>query len=204
MKLLQALLPCLICLPTAQSATLTIGYDVSGSSPVFVGTFAKSAGAEVEIRVAALSLGDKVIVKPFGARDLTNRAALLPITRSARPRAAAGIIARQIAAIPQSGIAPQGSTNIVAFLEFGEFDCANGGQVFLITDGLEASTYADPGALLKGKAKLPAPETPFLSGCAVTFYGLGARMSPQAAKTLRDAWRAWVEKAGGSFAAVIP
>lgn len=126
------------------------------------------------------------------------------ITRSNRPQRAAAQAAQFIAGLPKSSVAPQGTTNIIAFLEFGDFDCANGGQILLITDGIEASIYADPNALLKGKVKLPTPEPGFLKGCSVTFYGLGAEQSAQEAKNIRDAWKRWFETAGAPFTAVMP
>jgi hypothetical protein len=191
--------------PTASAATLTVGIDLSGSSPVFNEHFARPASARVGSRVAALNLGDRVNVRTFGARDLSNmRQGTMVITRAARPQEVARQAAALVTKMPSSGIEPQGSTNVIAFLEFSDFDCANGGEILLITDGIEASSYADPDALLKGKAKLPSPEPNFLKGCTVTFYGLGAGQSAPAAKYLRDAWRAWFEAAGASFTAVMP
>jgi hypothetical protein len=191
--------------PLANAATLTVGIDLSGSSPVFDEQFARPAGQHVAKRVAALSIGDRLVVRTFGARSLINvRQGTMAITRSNRPQEVAAQAAALVANVPSAGIEPQGSTNVIAFLEFGEFDCAQGGQIILVTDGIEASSYSDPDALLSGKAKLPDPTPGFLSGCSITFYGLGAGQSAQAAKNIRDAWRKWFDAAGASFTAVMP
>jgi hypothetical protein len=158
---------------SANATTFTVGIDLSGSSPAFSDQFTQPAGEHAGSRVAALKLGDRVIVRTFGERDLRNmRQRSLVISRTNRSQEAAKQVSALIATIPKAGIEPQGSTNVIAFLEFGDFDCVHGGQILLITDGIEASSYVDPDALLNGKAKLPAPQPGLLSGCSVTFYGL--------------------------------
>lgn len=204
MKLLPTILLSMMAV-TAEARTLTLGIDLSGSNPVFKEEFARVAGTYAGSRVAALSLGDVVSVRSFGARDLSNlRSSNVSITRKNRPDQVARQVAQFIAGIPSAGVTPQPSTNLVAFLEFGDFDCARGGEILLITDGLESSSYADADALMKGKAKLPEPQPDFLKGCTVTFYGLGVRQPAQAVKIVREAWRDWFEKAGATFTAVIP
>lgn len=191
--------------PLANAGTLTVGIDLSGSSPAFNEQFARPAGEHVASRVAALSIGDRVVIRTFGARDLSNmRQGTMAITRSNRAPEVAQQALVLVANVPNAGIKPQGSTNVIAFLEFGEFDCAQGGHILLVTDGIEASSYSDPDALLSGKGTLPDPAPGFLSGCSITFYGLGAGQSAQAAKNVRDAWRKWFEMAGATFTAVMP
>lgn len=59
--------------PLANATTLTVGIDLSGSSPAFNERFALPAGEHVASRAAALSIGDRVVVRTFGARNLSKR-----------------------------------------------------------------------------------------------------------------------------------
>lgn len=192
----------------AQAKTLTIGIDLSSSNPV-VGdaAFARSAAAYAQTQVAALQPGDVVEVRTFGDRSLANvKAERVQISRRAKADKVAAKIARFIAGLPASNPAVQGSTNIVAFLEFGQFDCASGGTVLLLTDGIESSEYVDANRFLAGKP-LPKPEKNFLSGCAVTMVGLGqalvGELTPQQTKHVRTAWQTWMKAAGARFESII-
>lgn len=189
----------------AGAAVLTLGIDYSGSNPVLSDVeFAEAAAAHVHPLIAALELGDVVRIRTFGARGSENlRAATIQINRTNRPQRVADEVAAMIAALPQAGVPPQDSTNIIAFLEFGDFACPSGEQVVLITDGLESSAYIAAKELMEGKA-LPAPDAGLLAGCQVTFYGLGVGQPPQVAKSLRAQWRAWFDGAGATFKPVVP
>jgi hypothetical protein len=114
------------------------------------------------------------------------------------------LLSQYIRSLPDQSDASQSSTNLIAYLEFTSgFDCAHGGQVIVITDGLESSNLVSGAALIEGKAGLPKPQVD-LQGCQMTFYGLGAGWPPQATRYVRGEWTAWFEQAGANFSAIIP
>ena len=190
----------------ASATTLTVGMDLSLSNPLVKDkTFTQQAATYVSDHVAALKRGDTVRIKSFGARDnaanLTSKS--LTIKRHGAKKAAKAV-AQAVYDISQNADNAQTSTNIVAWLEFNDFDCANGGKIIVLTDGIEASSYVSPNDLLEGKKGLPEPdEYTELSGCDVTFYGLGVGWQAQHVKHIRKAWREYFEKANATFTAVI-
>lgn len=192
----------------AAAKTLTIGIDQSMSNPLMLDEgVARIVGRNVGEQIAALQPGDWVHVRTFGERSAVNfQVEKIRITRSVRADKVADLVSRFIASLPSRAKKGQSSTNIIAFLEFGQFDCANGGRIFLLTDGIESSAYIHERDLVAGKP-LPAPEPNILAGCEVTMLGLGqstnAALPPQAIKALRASWTAWMKAAGASFNAVI-
>lgn len=206
---------CCVCLvalaPVAAPAfakTLTIGIDLSESNPVVTSPeAAKSAASYARKQIAALQLGDTVKIRHFGERNAKNaQGETIRITRQARPNAVAEKVARYIAALPAKTTAADGATNIVAFLEFGQFDCKAGSKIILLTDGIESSSYVTGRQFLTGKP-LPAPDANILQGCAVEMFGFGLAKEqgypPQALKAMRSAWLAWMQVAGATFTAII-
>ncbi len=198
----------LVCVAfTAQAKTLTIGIDLSGSNPLLAHkNFAYIASQYVTAEINKLNNGDIVHVKTFGSR--TDALNLLnptfKILRKMKTKKVAGIVAQYIQSLPEQVDAAQTSTNLVAWLEFTTgFNCTDAGQVLVITDGIESSTYVDGNQLLQGKKGLPKPDVD-LKGCTLTFYGLGAGSPPQAVRNIRNEWMRWAEQAGAIFTAIIP
>ena len=187
--------------------TLTIGIDLSGSNPLLSHiNFAHGAAAHAHAAISALKPGDVVQLKTFGARDSALNLLQHHVTISRRDRAAkvAGQVAQYIRTLPEQTKTGQSSTNLIAWLEFTDgFDCQQDGQVLVITDGLESSSYVNAKDLLSGKKTLPAPDVD-LNGCGLTFYGLGAGWPPKEVKRVRKAWQAWADQAGAAFTAIIP
>lgn len=187
--------------------TLTIGIDLSGSNPLLTHeNFAYGASQYVGNAISALKSGDIVQIKTFGARaDAKNLLAQrITVSRRNRPEKIAEIVSQFVRSLPEREATAQSSTNLVAWLEFtSDFDCAEAGEILVITDGLESSSYVDAKDLISGRKALPAADVS-LKGCALTFYGLGAGWKPQEVKTVRKAWRQWAEQAQTEFNAVIP
>lgn len=206
-KIVTVLLSLAVSLP-AFSKTLTIGIDESVSNPLVLSeVHAKGAGQYVRSQIAALQPGDWVRVRSLGDRSSAHFASeTIRITRSNRADKVADTVARYIASLPTLSLQGQSETNILAFLEFGQFDCANAGRILLLTDGIESSSTIDDRSLFAGKT-LPPPEANALAGCEVTMFGFGqsrdGSIPPQAIKTLRTAWKAWMKAAGASFSAII-
>ena len=204
----KTLLAMLLCatLP-AQAATLSLAIDVSASNPLISHpNFADSAGRFVAARIETLKPGDTVRIQTLGSPgDPSNiRTDVLQISRRLRPQKAAVAVLNYIRSLPKREDVAQSSTNLLRYLEYGSgFDCANQGQIILLTDGLESSEWFSGHGLLDGTRSLPAAEVD-LSGCTLTMYGLGAGLSGPAVKHLRNAWRNWSEQAGVTFEAVIP
>lgn len=192
---------------SVNAKTLTIGIDLSGSNPLLRHeNFAYSASTYVAAEISRLKSGDTVQIKTFGARsdavNLINRR--LSISRHNRPEKVAQSAAQFIRSLPGRANTAQSSTNLVAWLEFTDgFACGASGEILVITDAIESSTYVDAKDLLSGKKGLPAPEVD-LKGCTLIFYGLGAGHPPRQVKAVRKAWRRWAEQAGVIFKAIIP
>lgn len=205
--LVPLVLAALVAVP-ASARTLTIALDVSESNGLVESdAAAKAAASYARTQVAALQLGDWVHVRRFGIRSAGNLPAeKVRLTRAARPAAVAESVARYIAALPAKTSEGDNQTNILAFLEFGSFDCANGERIVLFTDGIEASRTISDKAFLSGKP-LPPPQAGFLKGCEVVMFGLGqskdGSLPPQLVKTIRAAWSDWMDKAGASFTTII-
>lgn len=196
--------------PSAATApqALTFGIDHSGSSPVVTSpAMAKAAGRQAARDVARLPLGSRIVIRNFGARTTDNIQPIeIRIDRRNRPRAVAGIVQRHFENIPSAISEAQNETNILAFLEFGTFDCAHGERITLFTDGIEASKTISDREFLSGKP-LPAPKNKdYLKGCEVVFFGLGHSkegLPPRIVEHLRSAWQDYFAAAGAKFTAII-
>lgn len=193
--------------PGAEATRVTIARDTSESNPLVTNpAYAKRLATDVHDRLAeVLKLGDEVYVRQFAELTLANVAGSrhVLVSRRNRPQTVARDVARLIASTPKSEGNGQGSTNITQFLERTDFDCANSGMVFLLTDGVEATAETKPQVLLDGKAALPKPQGEFLKGCRVTMLGLGNTfegvLPAKEYRTLLAAWTTWMTAAGAAF-----
>jgi len=128
----------------------------------------------------------------------------LTISRKNRADKIAQTVAQYIRTLPKQKEVEQSSTNLVSWLEFSDgFACKQSSQILVITDGIESSSYVNGQDLVKGKKGLPTADVD-LSGCSLTFYGLGAGWPPKNVKAIRKAWRKWAGEAGVTFKAIIP
>lgn len=192
---------------SADGKTITIGIDLSGSNPMVKHkNFAHSAAEYADKEISKLKNGDIVRLKTFGSRD--NVSNLLSseyvVSRRVKPRKISAVISSYINSLPSKSDAVQGSTNLLAWLDFtGDFDCSEQSRIIVFTDGLESSELIDFQSFVNGKAELPEPDND-LNGCTVTVYGLGAGMPPTYVKNVRSGWRTWFKKAGATFKAIIP
>jgi len=191
---------------------LTIGLDWSGSnillsSPEFALEAAKFVGHEIR----RLNHDDKVRLRTLGTREITKGKATPNLLtqevvihkRRKRADSVATAFEEYIKSLPGRDVA-QSSTNIVTWFEFGRgFECANGGRVVLISDGLESSEYVSDTEFAQKAKGLPAAEVN-LQGCSIAFYGLGAGLSASSTKYVLNEWKRWMGQAGASFDAYIP
>lgn len=191
----------------ASARTLHLAIDVSGSNPLLAHeNYAYAASQYVAGEIGRLKAGDRVRIQTFGARDnpLNILDANYEIGRRVRPDAVATVVSEFIRDLPKRQDLSQGATNILAWIEFHpSFDCAQGDQILLLSDGIESSSTVSAQALVEGKAALPVPEVQ-LDGCTLTFYGLGAGLPPAMVRHIRKAWQDWAEQSGAAFQAVIP
>ncbi len=192
---------------SSSAETLTVGLDLSLSNPLVKDSaFSQTAAQYVAHHIKGMKDGDKIRIKTFGSRDNAANFNTKEKTISRHGSAKmARAVAQYIQHVVKDNSNTQKSTNIVAWLEFNDFDCANNGKIIALTDGIEASSYVDPNALLDGKKDLPAPdEYAKLKGCDVVFYGLGIGWQPQQVKTLRKQWSRYFKQAGSTFSVIIP
>jgi len=209
MNTLRTSISALLCAVAAQSnaTMLTIGIDMSGSNPVLSSPdIAVASGRLVKSRIAALEPGDVVVLKTLGNLSAANaRSERFLISKRNQMKVAAQI-AGYVATLPAKKLAGQESTNLVAWYEFGEFDCAHHGAILTISDAIEGSAEISAKQFLSGKP-LPKPKTPFLTGCAVQIVGLGTdtdgRLTPVQTRHIRNTWQSWMTAAGATFNAII-
>ena len=191
---------------TAQ--TLTIGLDMSLSNPLVTDkAFSQQVAGYVAQQIKPMRAKDQVVIMPFGARD--NVANLhskhIAIKRHKQAKTAKAVAHHIINFSAQKSNAQQ-ATNILAWLEFNDFNCAGGGTIIAVTDGIESSETLNPKAFITGKAALPKPdEFHQLQGCNVVFYGLGVGRPAKEAKIIRRAWTQYFKQAGvKSFTPIMP
>jgi hypothetical protein len=189
--------------------TLTVALDVSGSNPlVSDARYAQIAAGYVRDKVSALQPGDVVSLHTLADRSLANfPSERIEITRRNRADKVAARIAQFMATMPTRHFEGQESTNIMGFFAFGQFDCTQGGEILLVTDGIESSPDMKAERLLAGKP-LPKPDKNLLSGCTVTMFGVGqasagGQLSPVEVKHIRAAWTSWMTVAGAHYNAII-
>jgi len=206
MKQIHSIILLLILSINGHGKTLTIAIDLSGSNPLLKHeNFSFAAAKYMTGEISKLKNGDNVTLQTFGARSDAMNQLSYSFTISRRQKAAsiAATIAKFIQSIPKRAELSQSSTNLIAWLEFTDgFDCEHAGQIIVITDGLESSSYVDAKKLLDGSATFPKPDVD-LTGCSLTFYGLGAGLPAPWVKIVRNAWKDWVASSGATFKAII-
>lgn len=189
----MALAVALIAAPSIHAKHLTLGIDLSGSN-VYLSDkhFTSQAADFAASKVEALQPGDAVHIVPFGDPSVASNMLTQSITISRRNPATK--VAKQVKAylmaLPNQAES-QGSTFIYRWISLSDFYCYEGdAEVVAITDGIET-----------GEALTP-PEEPFLSGCSVQFFGVGAGgASTSSVRSVIKSWREWVVAAGGTFTA---
>jgi len=207
-KILVAILMFVLLVSTAHAKTLTIAVDISSSNALVSSKeFARSAGKYVREQVAKLEMGDVVYIRPIGDRSMANfKVETIKIDRRMRPDKAAAAVGRYIEDLPNKPHEGSGATELIAFLEFTQLDCANNGQALILTDGVESSEYLSGDKFLAGKP-LPKPQENLLSGCTITMLGFGQSVDgqwpPQAIKAMRASWQTWMKAAGATFNPII-
>lgn len=191
-----------------QAKTLHIAIDVSASNPMISSVpFAKVISSRVSKQILALPLGDYVSLRTFGHLKLDNLQQFdVRLTRKAKPEKVARAISKFMNNIPRGGVEPQKSTEIIAQLEWNEYNCSVGDTILLITDGIEASSLINPNKLLSGEVSLPMPEDEYLKGCNVQMIGIGKSTNgswPSVnVKNLLREWKAYMKAAGADFKAI--
>jgi hypothetical protein len=192
---------------SASATTLTIGIDLSGSNPLLSHeNFAYMASQYASDEINKLKNGDVVVVKTFGGREDVHNilTGSYTISRRLKSEKIASAVAGYLQSLPSQTEKSQSSTNLLAWLEFGSgFNCNENSHILLITDALESSSTLDGNSFLQGKKGLPKPDVD-LTGCHITFWGLGAGFPPASVKFIRNEWRSWSDQAGASFSAIIP
>lgn len=190
--------------------TLHIAADISGSNPLVASmSYAANAGEYVRKQVAQLAPGDSVHMSLIGSLEAVN--AQYGYQAQVNRRRSAESIGTQaknlIAALASGQIPAQGSTNILLYVEFGNFNCAAGDQIIVLTDGIESAEDISGYDLLEYGTGLPEADTDYLKGCTVTFYGLGRNaegsLKTSYVRNLRNAWRTYFEQAGAAFTAIV-
>ncbi|MEP0174145.1 MAG: hypothetical protein ABJH28_05160 [Paraglaciecola sp.] len=183
---------------------VTIVPDVSGSNPLLTNEHINAqASAYVELRMRKVDAGDVVTLRFMGS--LSNPKALQKheYTISYQNKAMVKQFMSQVVLAMPAHTKPQNSTNLIAFLGRYDFGCADGGEIIILTDGIEASEYVDGKALLSGKASLPKPSASTrLKGCTIIFYGIGAGRSDAEFQRLRIQWQQYFDSAGATFKAI--
>lgn len=191
---------------------LLIGIDISSSNKLIEDQkIANKAAEKIKESVSTFSLGDAVYIRTFGSYGMSNNLRSdYKIDRKEPPKKIAENIERFVKSLPQvvaQGRWPAGgTTHLVAFLEDESelLDCQNPNtEIWLFSDGIEASPGVSPRALELGNIQLPKARTSSLRGCTVTIYGIGQTHDkpPSRDKTrnLIDAWNIWSNDAGVDF-----
>lgn len=191
----------------ASARTLTIGIDLSASNPLLThDNFAYMASKYARDEINKLENGDVVTVQTFGGRENVDNilSGSYTISRRMKSEEIAGAVAAYLQSLPSQTEQSQSSTNLLAWLEFGSgFNCNDKSQILLFTDAVESSSMVDGNAFVQGKEGLPKPDVD-LTGCHITFWGLGAGFPHASVKFIRNEWRSWSDQAGASFSAIIP
>jgi hypothetical protein len=195
-------------LPLAAPAyPLSVVTDLSGSAPLLVNErFAKLAAYAAVAEFDQLKSGDKFTFRTLGVTGFKNFGATAQVVKRNKKKKMRKQLFKQIAYIPKDKtIESQGATNLLYFLNYTDFNCAEGENIFIVTDAIESSNYIDGNSLLMG-SPLPKPEADFLKGCKIIMYGMGLTVNPIAPDHLKNmlkAWQDWAVIAGVEFKAVI-
>ncbi len=170
--------------------------------------FARVVARRLASRISGLKPGTFVELRSFGDVNGDNN---LRYVRQILPRSyPADRVAREVAetiiANAENGGGTQGSTEIIAELTWGEFDCGAGDGIILLSDGIPTGQITSQQAVLDGGEALPEPNSGVLDGCSVSIWGLGRTQDSQLTSpqinNLRAAWEAWMQIAGAEFTAI--
>ncbi len=194
---------------TAEAKSLDLRVDASQSAPIFrneayAQVIARSAAREV-LRMQA---GDTVSLRSFGAVGLENltRYEVRLSRRTNPPERVARIVAARIMRMANGGVRPQGTTEIVAMLQWGRFNCQAGDHIWIASDGIETGMVRSSQALLNGREQLPSPRAGSLTNCRVSMVGIGqtdqGSVTSRQVNTLIAAWQSFMRKAGARFTPV--
>jgi len=196
----------------ADEQEILLALDISKSNSFISDQpVAKRAASQLADVIAGLSRKDIVKIRTvgdYGMRANPFRLDLV-VSRKTPARKIADTVERLVGALPllvtQGRIQASGTTQISAFLidEARSLHCAGKkGQIYLLSDGIEASQSTDPDALLAGKAALPEPPENILSGCQLKMLGIGETANganPAQTRNLIAAWEHWSNQAGADF-----
>lgn len=206
MKTIAATLVLLAAPMVLSAKTVTVGIDLSSSSGVHDATFASGAARYVRERLSTLESGDRVVVRVFGDGSIQNAARIDGrVSTKDKGTEWGAAIARLIEGISQGALGMQEMTRIAEFLEWTPLGCESdgGGEVILLTDGLEHSSYVTERAFRDG-ASLPNAQDGLFEGCTIRFIGLGTTnqgdIPGSERRVVRDSWQRFVEQGGGTFA----
>ena len=198
---------CNLTLASALSATavsakeVTIALDVSGSNPLLNDkAFNQRAINYVLKNTSELEDGDTLTIETFGS--LNNAENFTSITQKISRHNLKKVqrLAKSKISTLTSTVEVQSSTNLLAYLSRRTASCESGDELIVITDGIEASEYISPDALLSGKQSLPAPnEFVKLEGCEVQFFGIGVGRSDTEMLTLKREWQRYFSEAKAKF-----
>lgn len=182
---------------------LSVALDFSGSSGLWSNTLAGEMAKFVDNAVISARPGSEFTVRTFGDGSAENFGSWHAIITQ---RSRDTIRARVNSDIKNKAKRqPQNETAIIALLESGVLDCANGETALVLTDGLESSERYDYDDFLKNKP-LPAPRQGILSGCTVVFLGIGNTADTGLNGTQRQQlishWQEWMKVAGANFKAM--
>lgn len=191
---------------------LLIGVDISGSNKLIEDqNIANKASELISKSVSAFKVGDSVYIRTFGSYGMSNNLRQdYRVSRQDPPHKIAGKIERFVKGLPatvaEGRWPPGGTTHLVAFLEDESelLECQNPNtEIWLFSDGIEASPGVSPRELELGNIQLPKARTSSLRGCSVTIFGIGQTHDkpPSRDKTrnLMEAWQIWSKDAGVEF-----
>ncbi len=188
--------------------TVIIGIDLSTESPVISDDiFARRAAERVSTVIEDLGPRSTIKVRGFGDYGTDTDEIRFDWVISLRQNADSVarrvriLISRLPEAVRRETVEAHEQSNILAFLQdtvgMGMEGICQGGKsrIFLLTDGLEDSDYAD---LSAPDADLPMPDSPVLEGCAeLHMIGVGHdQTSARFVDRIKALWREWADRAG--------
>ena len=189
----------------AQAKTLTVALDISRSNPLFENSALNGLAANyIHSQVKSLAINDVVSLRYVGSLNDTKSVQKIEKTITHNNKEIVTAMASQMVLGVAKHVKAHDSTNLLAFFNRNQFDCQSGGDITILTDGIEASEYVAPKKLLSGEIGLPKPsEFVKLKGCTVTFYGMGAMRSDAELNRLRHQWYTFFKAAGATFKAIV-
>lgn len=211
LMILSFMVAALVAAPQSAAAkALDIRIDASESAPLFKSEdYRRAIAVAAANKVAALRPGDRVTLRSFGAVGLDNVAnyEVRIGRRSNTASNVARIVARRIIRMGEGGVRPQRTTEIIAMLQWGQFNCQSGHEIWVATDAIDTGMVSSPRAVANGRAQLPAPRAGLLRNCKVTFVGIGQTAETPLSSTQINnwiaAWRRYFRTAGARFMPIV-